>query len=67
LDNFPPKQETLKQHIRLALYQKYCWNKALFPLQMLHNPANWERKKESTCGEPLWTTLSSKKMCTRWF
>ncbi len=80
LENFPPTQEALNQHTRRAIYQAYCWNRALLAQQELPNPADWGWKKENSTGwEPRWTTLSEasqacyelihcgcKKGCTRW-
>ncbi len=79
LENLPPTQEALKQHTRRAIYQAYCWNRALLAQQELPNPADWGWKKENSTGwEPWWTTLSEasqacyelilcgcKKGCTR--
>ena len=78
LENLPPTLEVLKQHTKRAIYQSYCWNRALFPQQELPDPADWGWKKGPTGWEPLWTTLSEasqpcselircgcKKGCTR--
>ncbi len=45
LENLPPTQEALKQHTRRAIYQEYCWNRALLAQQELPNPADWGWKK----------------------
>ena len=79
LENYPPTLEALKQHIKRAIYQSNCWNRALFYQQELPNPADWGWKKGSTGWEPLWTTLSEasqacyeliccgcNKGCSRW-
>ena len=78
LENLPPTQEVLKQHIKRARYQSICWKKALTAMQELPDPANWGWKKNTTGWEPLWTTISEasqachelihcgcKKGCTR--
>ena len=41
LENLPPTLEVLKQHTKRAIYQSYCWNRALFPQQELPDPADW--------------------------
>ena len=78
LENLPPTQEVLKQHIKRARYQSICWKKALTAIQELPIPANWGWKKNTVGWEPLWTTISEaseachelihcgcKKGCTR--
>ena len=57
LENLPPSQEALKQHIKRACFQSNCWNKALFSNQVLPSPADWEWKLGATGWEPLWTIL----------
>ena len=57
LENLPPSQEALKQHIKRACFQSNCWNKALLSNQMLPSPADWGWKLGATGWEPLWTIL----------
>ena len=57
LENLPPSQETLKQHIKRDCFQSNCWNKALLSNQMLRSPADWGWKLGATGWEPLWTIL----------
>jgi len=58
LENIPPTQEALKQHIKRASYQAHCWNMAVIKLPELPNPAEWGWQKDSTGWHPLWTTLT---------
>jgi len=57
LENLPPTQEALRQHVKRATYQTACWKKALIPVQDLPDPANWGWKRSDNGWEPLWTTL----------
>ena len=57
LENIPPTQASLVQHIKHVSYQAHCWNQALVPDHELPNPSDWGWKKETDGWEPLWTTL----------
>lgn len=57
LDNIPPTQAALKQHIKRASYQANCWNQPLIADPKLPSPIDWGWRKESTEWQPLWTTL----------
>ena len=57
LENLPPSQEALKQHIKRASFQSNCWNKALLSNQVLPSPADWGWKLGAIGWEPLWTIL----------
>ena len=57
LENLPPSQEALKQHLKRACFQSNCWNKALLSNQVLPSPADWGWKLGATGWEALWTIL----------
>ena len=48
LENLPPSQEALKQHIKRACFQSNCWNKALLSNQVLPSPVDWGWKLGAT-------------------
>jgi len=56
LEDLPPTQEALRQHIKRATYQTACWRKALIPVQDLPDPPNWGWKRSDNGWEPLRTT-----------
>ena len=56
LENLPPTEAALVEHIKRASYQANCWNRALH-LDPLPNPTDWEWQKNSAGWQPLWTTL----------
>ena len=58
LENIPPTYAALKEHVKRASYQAYCWNQALVPNSDIPNPADWGWKKYSSEWWPFWTTLS---------
>ena len=41
LENIPPTQAALKQHIKRTSYQAYYWNEALTLHPNLPSPADW--------------------------
>ena len=47
LENMPPTEAALRQHIKQASYQANCWNKALTPNPELPSRADW-----GWCGLP---------------
>ena len=57
LENIPPTEAALRQHIKRASYQANCWNKALTPNPELPSPADWGWRKDTSGWQPLWTTL----------
>ena len=59
LENIPPTQAALKQHIKRTCYQAYCWNEALTLHPNLPSPADWGWYKDTNCNswQPLWTNL----------
>lgn len=63
LENIPPTQAALKQHIKHACYQANIWSQALVLLPDV-DPSDWEWTKQTTTWQPLWTTLpEASKSC----
>ncbi len=59
LENIPPTYAALKEHVKRASYQAYCWNQALVPNPDIPSPSDWGWEKNySGCWQPFWTTLS---------
>ena len=52
MENLPPTFEALKQHIKRAMYQANCWNKALCCQQELPKPIDWGWKKTTSGWAP---------------
>jgi hypothetical protein len=66
INNIPPTQAALEQHVKSAIYQGgYIWGQAFICIPELSDPANWEWKKDySGEWQPLWTTLAeASKSC----
>ena len=57
LQNIPPTQAALQQHIKRTCYQANCWNQTLVKDQEIPDPSNCGWTKETTKWQPLWTTL----------
>ncbi len=57
LENIPPTQAALKQHVKRASYQANCWNKALIRNPELPSPGEWGWCTDTAGWHPLWTTL----------
>ena len=57
LENIPPTQAALKQHIKRACYQANIWNQSLISEPELLNPSDWGWTKDTSGWQPLWTTL----------
>ena len=57
LENLPPTQAALVQHIKRARYQANFWNRALFLNPSLPSPKDWGWQKDDMGWQPLWTTL----------
>ena len=60
LDNIPPTQASLYQHVKQALIQgSFYWSKALAVWQNIPNFSEWDWNKDSrNKWQHLWTTLS---------
>ena len=63
LENIPPTQGALKQHIKRASYQAHCWSMAVIQILELPSPAEWGWWKDATGWHPLWTTLPEASQC----
>ena len=64
LENIPPTQAALKQHIKRTCYQANGWNQALVLNPEMPDPSDWGWTKETTGWQPLWTTLpEASKSC----
>ena len=48
LENIPPTQAALKQHIKRTCYQANCWNQALVVDRDMPEPSDWGWAKERT-------------------
>lgn len=57
IENIPPTQAALVEHIKRACYQANIWNQALILTPQLPCPSKWGWKQGSEGWEPLWTTL----------
>ena len=57
LENIPPTQAALEQHIKRTCYQANCWNQALAKDPEMPEPSDWGWTNERTGWQPLWTTL----------
>jgi hypothetical protein len=60
LENIPPTQAALRQHIKRTCIQANCWNQALVLDPEKPEPSDWGWTKEADgcTWQPLWTTLS---------
>lgn len=57
LENIPPTQAALRQHIKRAMYQAHVWNLALVIRPQLPSPSDWGWVNSDDGWQPLWTTL----------
>ena len=57
LDNIPPTQAALQQHIKRASLQANCLNQTLVLNPELPSPSDCGWTKEASGWQPLWTTL----------
>ena len=65
IENIPPTENALKQHIKRAVYQAgYVWYQSLQKVQSLPCPSEWGWKSEDGNWTPLWTTIpQASKVC----
>ena len=65
LENVPPTQDALSQHVRRATYQGgHIWGQCLVPCPVYPDPGNWGWQKDGTHWLPHWTTLcEASKAC----
>lgn len=59
LDSLPPTRDALKQHVERANYQSYVWNRAMYPLQDLPDPATRGWKMDGSTLTPVLMTQES--------
>ena len=58
IENIPPSQSALIQHIKRAVYQAaYVWGQMHHTMQELPSPSNWGWTKEDDIWKPKWSTL----------
>ena len=55
LENIPPTQAALKQHINRTCYQANCWNQALDLDPGMPEPSDWGLAKEPSAWQPIGT------------
>lgn len=67
IDNLPPSQDALIQHIKRAVYQAgYCWAQMMVASPVLPSPGDWGWKKKDEGGwEISWTTLPEASQACR--
>ena len=64
LENIPPTQAALVQHLKRVCYQCNCRNVCLSPDPQLPDPSGWGLTNVSTEWQPFWTTLTeASKSC----
>ncbi|KXJ13180.1 hypothetical protein AC249_AIPGENE28202 [Exaiptasia diaphana] len=62
IDNIPPTQAALHQHIRRALYQgAHVWGQTLLRQPVLPNPSDWGWHQEDNLWSPHWSLLPQAK------
>ena len=66
IENIPPTQAAVAQHIKRAAYQPgHVWGQALKPMQELPSPAEWGWQQSPEGWFPKWTTLAeASKACS---
>ena len=58
LENIPPTQGALVQHVRRAVFQAgYIWGQALIVQQEVLSPTEWGWKESESMLVPNWTDL----------
>ena len=62
LDNIPPTQASLLQHVKRAVFQGgFVWGQTLLKQPALPSPSRWGWQLETNHWVPHWTTLSQAK------
>ena len=66
IENIPPTQAALAQHMKRAAYQAgHVWGQGLEPMQELPSPAEWGWQQSPEGWSPKWTTLAeASKACS---
>ena len=58
IENIPPTQAALLEHLKRAVYQAaHVWSQALDPSPKLPSPENWGWQLTESVWKPLWTKL----------
>ena len=78
LENLPPTQDALFQHVLRVAYQSGIWTNSVISYFEIPSPGEWGWRLEDGQWQPIWTTLppaaiactelinfNSKKSCTR--
>ena len=65
IENVPPTEDALKQHIKRAVYQAgYVWKQSLQKFQHLPSPSEWGWTFKDEHWTPVWTTMpQASKVC----
>ena len=65
IENIPPTQAALCEHIRRATFQAgYIWGQTQIPSQTLPSPSDWGWDDKDEGWTPVWTTLTeASKAC----
>ncbi len=59
LENIPPSQAALVEHIKRATFQGgFIWGQALQPRPVVPSPGDWGWARSGTKWTPMWTSLS---------
>ena len=66
IENVPPTQAALEQHVNRAAYQAgHVWGQALEPMQELPSPSEWGWQQSPEGWSPRWTMLDeASKACS---
>ena len=65
IENIPPTQAALEEHIKRAAYQAgHVWGQSVEPIQELPSPSEWGWQRSEEGWIPKWTTLpEASKAC----
>ena len=65
IQNIPPTEAALIEHIKRAVYQGgHVWGQALVPIQLLPSPSDWGWEPSMQGWKPKWTVLpEASKAC----
>ena len=65
VENIPPTQDALLQHVRRATYQGgHIWSQSLLLQPKLPSPSDWGWRSVDNCWHPVWwTTIPDAAKC----
>ncbi|ELU07992.1 hypothetical protein CAPTEDRAFT_216620 [Capitella teleta] len=63
LENIPPTQAALEQHVKRAVLQAKIWNNSTEAVPSAIDPSKWGWVKEGSQWKPLWTSLPEAAKC----